>query len=148
MARRPDGVPIGPVGQRGGRGQQPRSAPVLKTKFEDDIIKTNRGDLKITSIANTSLMFTFENKVIYVDPVGSRADYSSLPKADAILVTHFEDDHLDPKTVEALSTNRTALIVCPHCSKDLPKGTIMINGETETVAGLKVESVACIQHCR
>jgi L-ascorbate metabolism protein UlaG (beta-lactamase superfamily) len=142
VARRPDGVPLGPVGQRGGRGQQPRSAPVLKTKFEDDIIKTNRGDLKITSIANTSLMFTFENKVIYVDPVGSRADFSSLPKADAILVTHFEDDHLDPKTVEALSTNKTALIVCPHCSKDLPKGTIMINGETETVAGLKVESVA------
>ena len=82
VAKRADGVPIGPVGQRGGGrgGQRGRTAPVLKTKFEDDIIKTNRGDLKITSIANTSLMFTFENKVIYVDPVEAGRTFPLFPK--------------------------------------------------------------------
>jgi L-ascorbate metabolism protein UlaG (beta-lactamase superfamily) len=76
-----------------------------------------------------------------VDPVGETADYSLLPKADLILVTHEDPDHLDPKAVRMLSTNKTALIVCPHCSKDLPAGTIMINGETETVAGFKIEAI-------
>ena len=119
-----------------------RPAPMVKkTKFEEDVVKTSRGDLKITSIANYSLMFTFGGKVIYVDPVGRFADYSSLPKADAILVTHFGPDHVDPATVKSLSTDKTALEVCPHCWMYLPNGAIMINGQTETVAGLKIEAV-------
>ena len=108
-----------------------------KTKFEEDVIKTSRGDLKITSIANYSLMFTYNGKVIDVDPVGRLADYSLLPKADVILVTHSGPDHLDPATVKSLSTDKTALVVCPHCSLDLPAGTIMINGETRDGCGLK-----------
>ena len=112
-----------------------------KTKFEEDVIKTSRGDLKITSIANYSVRFTFNGKVIDVDPVGRVADYSQLPKADVILVTHLGPDHVDPATVKSLSTDKTALIVCPQCWLDLPNGTIMINGETKTVAGLKIEAV-------
>jgi L-ascorbate metabolism protein UlaG (beta-lactamase superfamily) len=114
---------------------------VKKTKFEEDTIKTSRGDLKITSIANYSLMFTFNGKVVAVDPVGRAADYSLLPKADVVLITHDGPNHLDPATVKSLSTNKTALVVCPNCSLYLPTGTVMINGETETVAGLKIEAV-------
>ena len=69
------------------------------------------------------------------------ADYSLLPKADVILVTHPGPDHLDPATVKSLSKDKTALMVCPHCSLYLPTGTIMINGETQTVDGLKIEAV-------
>jgi L-ascorbate metabolism protein UlaG (beta-lactamase superfamily) len=76
-----------------------------------------------------------------VDPVGRAADYSQLPKADVILVTHLGPAHDDPETVKLLSTAKTALMVCPQCSIDLPAGTIMINDETKTVAGLKIEAV-------
>jgi L-ascorbate metabolism protein UlaG (beta-lactamase superfamily) len=124
-----------------GRGRRPVTPAVKKTKFEEDVIQTSRGDLKITSIANYSLMFTFNGKVVAVDPVGRFADYSLLPKADMILVTHSGPDHLDPATVKSLSTDKTALVVCPHCFLDLPTGTIMINGESQTVAGLKIEAV-------
>ena len=44
---------------------------------------------------------------------------------------------MDPATVKLLSTDKTALMVCPHCSLYLPTGTIMINGETKTVDGLE-----------
>ena len=47
----------------------------------------------------------------------------------------------DPETVKLLSKDKTALMVCPLCSLDLPTGTIMINDETKTVAGLKIEAV-------
>ena len=114
---------------------------VKKTKFEEDTIKTSGGDLKITYIAGYSLMFTYQGKVIDVDPVGRAADYSKLPKADVILVTHLGPDHVDLATVKLLSTDKTALMVCPQCSLFLPTGTIMINGETKTVAGLKIEAV-------
>jgi L-ascorbate metabolism protein UlaG (beta-lactamase superfamily) len=127
---------------RGGRGGDGGAAPMVKkTKFEEDIIKTSGGDLKITSIAGYSVMFTYQGKVIDVDPVGRAADYSLLPKADVILVTHAGPAHDDPETVRLLSKDKTALEVCPLCSLDLPTGTIMINDESKTVAGLKIEAV-------
>lgn len=112
-----------------------------KTKFDEDTIKTSHGDLKVTSIAHASVMFTYGGKVIDVDPVARYADYSALPKADVILVTHPDPDHLDVATIKSLSTNKTALVVCPFCSLFLPTGTIMINGETQNVEGLKVEAI-------
>src|SRR5436190_4385982 len=125
---------------RGGRGGEVAAAPtVKKTKFEDDLIKTSGGDLKITSIAGYSVRFTYQGKVIDVDPVGRTADYSQLPKADVILLTHVGAGHVDPATVKSLSTDKTALMVCPDCWLYLPSSAasaIMINGETKTVAGL------------
>jgi len=47
---------------------------------------------------------------IYVDPVGSLADYSSQPKADLILVTHSHDDHFDRAAIERLSTSKTDML--------------------------------------
>ncbi len=124
-----------------GRGFGQARPVVQKTKFEEDTVKTSRGDLKVTTLANYSVMFNFNGKVIYVDPVGRFADYSSLPKADAILVTHVGPDHIDPATVKALSTDKTTLEVCPHCWMYLENGDIMINGEAKTVGGVKVEAV-------
>lgn len=126
-----------------GRGGAARLAEpaVKKTKFEEDTIKTSGGDLKITSIAGYSVMFTYQGKVVDVDPVGRAADYSLLPKADVILVTHGGAAHDDPETIKLLSKEKTDLEVCPLCSLDLPAGTIMINDEVKTVAGLKIEAV-------
>lgn len=129
-------------GGRGGRGGRGEAGPMVKkTKFEEDTVKTSSGDLKITSIAGYSLMFTYKGKVIDVDPVGRAADYSQLPKADAILITHNGPDHEDAALVKSISTDKTALVICPDCLLDLPTGAIMINNETKTVAGVKVEAV-------
>jgi L-ascorbate metabolism protein UlaG (beta-lactamase superfamily) len=117
------------------------SAMVKKTKFEDDVINTSHGDLKVTSVTHYSVMFNYGGKVVAVDPVGQAADYSLLPKADVILVTHVGADHLDADAIKAISTDKTALLVCPHCWMYLQNGSIMINGETRTVAGLKIEAI-------
>ena len=68
--------------------------------FEEDIITTSEGDLKITFIGHGTLMFTFAGKIIHVDPVSREADYSQFPKADLILLTHEHGDHLDPKAID------------------------------------------------
>ncbi len=121
-------------------GGASRADGAKKTKFEEDTIKTAHGDLKITSIADYSLMFSYNGKVIYVDPVGRFADYSQLPKADAILITHVGTDHIDPATVKLLSTDKTSVVVCPHCWMYLMDSTIMINGESKTIAGSRIEA--------
>jgi len=110
-------------------------------KFEVDTIKTSAGDLKITFIGHGSLMFTFGKKVIHVDPVMREADYSKLPKADLILLTHEHGDHLDPKALQILRTEKTEVVLTEICAKQVKGGIVMKNGDTKTVLGLKIEAV-------
>jgi len=110
-------------------------------QLQEDIIKTSGGDLKITCVGHGTLMFTFGGKVIHVDPVSSYTDYARLPKADLLLITHEHGDHLEAKAIQAVSTDKTVLVANPGSAKALPAATIMKNGETQTLAGFKVEAV-------
>ena len=109
--------------------------------FQTDILKTSQGDLEITFIGHGSLMFTFNGKVIHVDPFSKLAEYSKLPKADMLLITHEHGDHLDLKAVEAVRTDKTVLVLTKTCAARLKGGIIMENGDTKTVGGLKIEAV-------
>ena len=64
-------------------------------QFDKEVIPTQAGPLEITLIGHGALMFTFGGKVIHVDPVNQYADYSKMPKADLILITHEHRDHLN-----------------------------------------------------
>ena len=75
--------------------------------FETDIVKTSEGDLKITFLGHGTLMLTFGGNVIHIDPFSRVADYSKLPQADMILLTHEHPDHLDLKALEFLRTEKT-----------------------------------------
>jgi hypothetical protein len=57
-----------------------------QASFQRDILKTSQGDVEITFIGHGSLMFTFNGKVIHVDPFSKLAEYSKLPKADMLLL--------------------------------------------------------------
>jgi L-ascorbate metabolism protein UlaG (beta-lactamase superfamily) len=109
-------------------------------KFEKDVIKTGAGDLEITFIGHGTLMFTFGGRVIHVDPVGQYADYSKLPKADLILITHEHRDHLDPKVVETLRKPDTRIVLNQAGAGQVAGGMVMQNGEVKTVAGLAIEA--------
>lgn len=109
--------------------------------YETDIIKTSAGDLKITLIGHGTLMFTFGNEIIHVDPFTKVADYEKLPKADVILITHEHHDHLDLKALALVRTEKTKVVLTEACSKQVKNGIIMKNGEVQTVNGLKIEAI-------
>ena len=110
-------------------------------KFEQDVIKTEAGELTITCIGHGTLMFTFGGKAIHVDPVGQYADYSKFPKADLILITHGHRDHLDPKAVAMLRQPSTEIVLTQAAAGLVAGGVVMANGEVKTVAGLTIEAV-------
>jgi gluconolactonase len=121
-----------------GAGQQQAAPP---SKYEQDVIKTSAGDLTITFIGHATLMFTFGNQTIHVDPVGAEADYAAMPKADVILVTHEHGDHFDPAAIESLRKKEgTQLVLTKACGEKIP-GWIMLNGDIQTVQGLRIEVV-------
>jgi L-ascorbate metabolism protein UlaG (beta-lactamase superfamily) len=109
--------------------------------FETDTIKTSAGDLKITFIGHGTLMFTFGGKIVHIDPVSQEADYTKLPKADLVLLTHHHGDHLDVKALEILRTKKTVLVMTEICAQQVKGGMVMKNGDVKTVGGLKIEAV-------
>jgi L-ascorbate metabolism protein UlaG (beta-lactamase superfamily) len=110
-------------------------------KLETDIVKTSAGDLEITFIGHGTLMFKFGGKVIHLDPWTQQNDYTKLPQADLILVTHEHADHLDLKALEILRAGKT-VVVCPKiAAQKVPGATVMSNGDVKTVDGLKVMAV-------
>jgi L-ascorbate metabolism protein UlaG (beta-lactamase superfamily) len=110
-------------------------------KFQEDVIKTSGGDLRITFIGHGTLMFSYAGKVIHIDPVSMYADYTTLPKADLVLVTHEHGDHLDPKAIDAVRTAKTVIACNAASAKSIPGAIVMKNGDTQTLADIPVEAV-------
>lgn len=110
-------------------------------EFEKDIIKTSLGDLEITFIGHGTLMFEFGGKVIHVDPVSREANYSNMPKADLILITHEHSDHFDLDVIQMLTTPKTDIVLTEICAKHGGSGIVMKNGDVKNVSGLKIEAV-------
>lgn len=118
-----------------GRSLQPPST------FEKDTIKTSAGALEITFIGHGSLMMGWDGKIIHVDPYSRLADYSQLPKADLVLITHHHGDHFDPKALEVVSTDGTVILQTKLCAEKEKKGIVMVNGDTRTVYGIRIDAV-------
>jgi sugar lactone lactonase YvrE/L-ascorbate metabolism protein UlaG (beta-lactamase superfamily) len=114
---------------------------VSELGFEQDIIQTSAGALKITFIGHGTLLFSFDGKIIHVDPVSRVADYIDMPKADLILLTHEHGDHLDPKVIRILRKEGTQLVLTKACASRVAGGIVMQNGDVKTIQGLKIEAV-------
>ncbi|HVO75656.1 MAG TPA: MBL fold metallo-hydrolase [Ignavibacteriaceae bacterium] len=118
--------------------------------FVRDTIPASGGDLIITFIGHGTLIFNYGGKIIHVDPYSKLADYSTLPKADIILITHHHGDHLDPKAIEKIRTEKTVILLTKTASEQLKEGTVMNNGDKRTIDGIQIEAVPAynIQHKR
>ncbi len=109
--------------------------PALNAKNEayaSDTFKTKHNhEVKITFIKHGSLQIAYDNFLIQVDPVSMFADYSTFPKADVILITHEHEDHLDPKAIDALTKEKTVLVMNESSAKKSgnAKTKIMKNGD-------------------
>jgi L-ascorbate metabolism protein UlaG (beta-lactamase superfamily) len=109
--------------------------------FEKDVIKTSAGDLEITFIGHASLMLKFGGKIIHVDPYSKLTDYTKLPKADLIFLTHDHVDHMDIAALQAIRSNTSLIVLTKKCAEKVSGGTIMNNGDVKIVMNIKVEAV-------
>ncbi|MFC2137240.1 MBL fold metallo-hydrolase [Bacteroidota bacterium] len=111
-----------------------------QNKFESDKIKTSSGEIEMTFIGRGTLMFSYNDYIIHVDPVGRYADYNQMPNADLILVTHHHGDHLDGSAIGKIKKENTVIICTEICSKEL-EGIILKNGETKTISDIQIDAV-------
>ena len=118
--------------------------------YTTDVFSTKGEDLEITFIGHGTLMFTFGDQVIHLDPTSMFGDYSELPKADLILVTHEHGDHLDADLIRELRKPDTVVIGNEACAQKVTDCIVMANGDERSELGLKIKAVPAynIQHMR
>ena len=110
-------------------------------KYDEDVIPTSKGDLKVTFIGHGTLMLAFGGKVIHIDPVGEFGDYAALPKADLILVTHEHGDHLDPAAIAKIRKPSTVIFLTAKCVGNVKDGVVLKNGDQRTWEDIVVRAV-------
>jgi L-ascorbate metabolism protein UlaG (beta-lactamase superfamily) len=110
-------------------------------KYEEDILPTSAGDLRITFLGHGSLFFTFQAKRFYIDPFSKVADYSTLPEADVVLITHEHGDHLDPEALASIRTSETVVILTELCARQVKGGIVMQNGDRHTLLGVSIDAI-------
>ncbi len=117
------------------------AGPAVGQGLEKDVLATSAGELVATFVGHGSLIFTFNGKVIHVDPFSRMTDYNTLPKADLILITHAHGDHLDPVAIKAIRTPTTVVVVSPVCAGKVEGAIVMHNGEEKSYLGVPIRAV-------
>lgn len=112
-----------------------------QNKLESDTISTSSGNLVITFVGHGSLIFTFNEKVLHIDPYSKMADYSQLPDADMILITHAHQDHLDLSALKQIRKQSTVVIGTESVAEKVKNCIVMNNGDKKVVSGLNIKAV-------
>jgi L-ascorbate metabolism protein UlaG (beta-lactamase superfamily) len=99
------------------------------------------GDIEITPIVHASVQLEHAGKVIQVDP-WSVGDLSRAKPADLILITDDVGHHLDVKAIQRLRKPGAPVVIASNGKAGVPDGIVLLNGQSTTVAGIRVESVA------
>ncbi len=107
---------------------------VTKDNYEVDVFRTKNGKtVKFHALVHASIRIEYDGLEIMVDPVtklGNRTiDYSTMPKADCILVTHEHADHFDKEAIRLLMGGNTRLIMNKRCVEMYGAGDVMANGQ-------------------
>ena len=111
-----------------------------------DQIATTKGPLTVQPITHGSVVFSWNNKTIYVDPYGGAAAYTGLAAPDVILITDIHGDHMDPKTLAGLSVGKALMVVPQAVADKLPaeykaQVRILRNGQRLDTLGMSISAI-------
>ena len=115
--------------------------------FPTETFKTKSGkDVVITLIKHASIIVSYEDFRIAIDCTqrfgDMTVDYSAMPKADVVLVTHEHGDHFDPNAIAQLEDSHTVLILNGTAQRQLERGDIIQNFQSRHLRGdILLESV-------
>lgn len=119
----------------------PLTTSHAQQSFESDTFAVGQKKLVIHFIGHGTLMLDYDGLVIHIDPVSRYANYSKLPKADIILVTHQHQDHLDKNAIALIKKETTVIIADKASQEILGEGQVMANGDTLTIKDIKIIAV-------
>ncbi len=97
--------------------------------------------ITITTFTHSHIQLEYAGKVIHIDP-WSVSDLSKAKPADLILITDDVGHHLDLGAIARVRKPNTPIVIASNGAKQVPDGTVMQNGETRDIAGVRIEATA------
>lgn len=116
---------------------------------QEDSFFTGIGYLKIYPIFHASMVWEWDDKYLYFDPVGEVKRYADHPAPDLVVITHAHRDHFSPQTLDSLDLSKAELIA-PQSVVDKLSAPLkekfasirtMANGEIYRWAGASITAV-------
>ena len=105
------------------------------------------GALTIQPVQHASLVLSYHNKSLYIDPAGGADLFKGLPAPDMIIITDIHGDHFDTATLNAINTNNAVFVVPQAVADKLPatinkqKVTILKNGDKTNVQDIAIAAI-------
>ena len=111
-----------------------------------DYISTNKGPVSIYPIQHATLVLTWNNKTIYIDPTGGASKFVTFGKPDIILLTDIHGDHFDLNTLDSIYSAGTTIIAPSAVAEKLPaslkaKLVVLANFDKGKVDKIKVSAI-------
>jgi L-ascorbate metabolism protein UlaG (beta-lactamase superfamily) len=113
----------------------------LTTPRATDRFATAKGDLIVTPLEHATVLFGWDDKAVYVDPISPAISDDTLPKADVVLVTDARSDHLDEVALARLQRSGTIVVGPPSVAARTHVDVVLRNGEARDVLGVAVLAV-------
>jgi L-ascorbate metabolism protein UlaG (beta-lactamase superfamily) len=124
-------------------------AAALSTRAAEKIPAQN-GDIEIDPINHATFVLRWNNKTIFVDPVGGAQKFTGKP--DLILVTDIHGDHLNADTLKGVAGDKTKIIAPAAVADQLPPElksksasgpatVVLANGEKKDFDGISIEAI-------
>ena len=111
-----------------------------------DKINTAKGDLEVHPVRHGTVVFKWNGKTVFVDPVGGAAPFKPYGVPDLVLVTDIHGDHFNKGTLEAIVKDKTVVITPEAVAALAPEGlkkriTTLRNGKFVEKLGVKIKAV-------
>lgn len=111
-----------------------------------DGVKAKQTDISIQPILHGTVVFTWNNKVIYADPYGGGKAFEGIAAPDLILITDIHGDHLNVETLKALDLSKAVLVIPQAVANQLPedmkaKAVILNNGASTNQLGISISAI-------
>jgi Predicted Zn-dependent hydrolases of the beta-lactamase fold len=115
------------------------------------------GLLVVKHLGHGSVQLNWEGMYIYVDPYDEVFDYTGMPKADIILLTHAHTDHYDCAALKKIVTPNTEFVVSKGVEtclvNDLTKIRLNVddnelNVDPSTTLENMTKTINCIKFCK
>jgi L-ascorbate metabolism protein UlaG (beta-lactamase superfamily) len=110
-----------------------------------DFLETNSGKIGIYPILHGSLVITYKDLTLFIDPYGGPERYLNFKDPDIILITDIHGDHLHPNTLAGLTTDKTIFITPQSVfdklgDQDKLKSAVLQNGQAIHRKGIFIQA--------
>lgn len=111
-------------------------------RIDTDIVN----GISIQPIVHGTLVLTYNDKTVYVDPYGGAEKFNGLATPDIILITDIHGDHLNLKTLEGLDISKATFVTPKAVADKLPDAmkkqlVVINNAETKKVHDISIEAI-------